>query len=51
MLPGRFATTHWSVVLAARDRASPQAREALTRLCTGYWYPLYAFAPTRPAAR
>ena len=40
---GQFATTHWSLVLAARDRAAPQAREALAALCRAYWYPLYAF--------
>jgi RNA polymerase sigma-70 factor (ECF subfamily) len=40
---GRFATTHWSLVVAARDRASPQAREALGALCRSYWYPLYAY--------
>jgi RNA polymerase sigma-70 factor (ECF subfamily) len=39
----RFATTHWSVVLAAGERDSPQAREAMARLCSAYWYPLYAF--------
>jgi RNA polymerase sigma-70 factor (ECF subfamily) len=38
-----FATTHWSVVLAARDGASPQSRAALAALCATYWYPLYAF--------
>ena len=38
-----FATTHWSVVLAARQPDSPQAREALAKLCQNYWYPLYAF--------
>jgi RNA polymerase sigma factor (sigma-70 family) len=41
--PERFRTTHWSVVLAARDRASPEARQALQELCEAYWYPLYAF--------
>ncbi|HMC65784.1 MAG TPA: sigma-70 family RNA polymerase sigma factor [Gemmataceae bacterium] len=40
---GRFATTHWSIVLAARDRDSPQAQDALASLCASYWYPLYAF--------
>jgi RNA polymerase sigma-70 factor (ECF subfamily) len=40
---GRFATTHWSVIAAAQDPASPQAREALALLCTSYWYPLYAY--------
>jgi len=39
----RFATTHWSVVVAARENASPEAREALAELCRTYWYPLYAF--------
>lgn len=39
----RFDTTHWSVVLASRDRASPESVEAWDRLCRAYWYPLYAF--------
>ena len=38
-----FATTHWSVVLAAGDTASPHAAEALEQLCRTYWYPLYAY--------
>ena len=38
----RFATTHWSLVLAAGRRASPDAREALATLCQTYWYSLYA---------
>jgi RNA polymerase sigma-70 factor (ECF subfamily) len=38
----RFATTHWSLVLAARERDSPEASEALATLCRVYWYPLYA---------
>jgi RNA polymerase sigma-70 factor (ECF subfamily) len=41
--PERFRTTRWSVVLAARDRTSPEARQALRELCEAYWYPLYAF--------
>jgi len=42
--PGRsFATTHWSVVLAAGQDASPDAQEALEKLCRAYWYPLYAY--------
>ncbi len=40
---GVFATTHWSVVLAARGSDSPQAAEALGQLCRAYWYPLYAY--------
>ena len=39
----RFATTHWSVVLQAGREESPQAGEALERLCRTYWYPLYAY--------
>jgi RNA polymerase sigma factor (sigma-70 family) len=37
-----FVTTHWSVVLAARDPNSPQSAQALEELCRAYWYPLYA---------
>ncbi len=39
---GVFATTHWSVVLAAGDVPSAASSAALERLCRGYWYPLYA---------
>jgi RNA polymerase sigma-70 factor (ECF subfamily) len=42
-LAARFPTTHWSRVVAAGDRAAPEAREALAELCRAYWYPLYAF--------
>src|SRR5262245_37273445 len=38
-----FTTTHWSVVLEARDGDSPGAAAALERLCQTYWRPLYAF--------
>src|SRR5882762_5557579 len=38
-----FATTHWSVVLQAGGKDSPQATEALEALCRSYWYPLYAY--------
>src|SRR6266568_7055222 len=38
-----FATTHWSIVLAAGRGDSPQASEALAQLCRAYWYPLYAY--------
>jgi RNA polymerase sigma factor (sigma-70 family) len=38
-----FTTTHWSVVLAARDEDLPEAQAALETLCCSYWYPLYAF--------
>src|SRR6476469_1660964 len=38
-----LATTHWSVVVQARDSQSPEAASAMERLCQIYWYPLYAF--------
>ena len=38
-----FQETHWSVVLAAGDSRSPQAADALEKLCSAYWYPLYAY--------
>lgn len=37
-----FASTSWSIVLNAAEGTSPQAREALERLCSTYWFPLYA---------
>jgi RNA polymerase sigma-70 factor (ECF subfamily) len=39
----QFQTTHWSVVLAATREPSPEATEALAKLCQTYWYPLYAY--------
>ena len=43
----RFVTTHWSVVLAAKDGSAAQAEAALERLCRTYWWPLYAFVRRR----
>src|SRR5262245_54125354 len=45
--PGLFSTTHWSIVLAARGSSSPVAREALERLCRGYWFPVYGYVRSR----
>src|SRR5918998_6857304 len=55
--PRHFATTRWSMVLAAGGgaggpttrgvSATPEARDALAWLCRTYWYPLYAFVRTR----
>jgi RNA polymerase sigma factor (sigma-70 family) len=42
-----FTTTHWSVVLTARDDQSPRAAEALDKLCRHYWPPIYAFVRRR----
>jgi RNA polymerase sigma-70 factor (ECF subfamily) len=39
----RFATTSWTQVLAAREGASTESRQALEGLCHVYWYPLYTF--------
>jgi RNA polymerase sigma factor (sigma-70 family) len=38
-----FDTTRWTLVLAAKDWASPAAREALEALCNVYYQPLYAY--------
>jgi RNA polymerase sigma factor (sigma-70 family) len=42
-----FATTRWTVVLAAAETKSPSAAGALEQLCRSYWYPLYAYARRR----
>jgi RNA polymerase sigma factor (sigma-70 family) len=39
----RFATTHWSVVLAAVSPSSPKYQQSLSILCQTYWVPLYAY--------
>jgi RNA polymerase sigma-70 factor (ECF subfamily) len=41
--PRIFATTHWSVVLAAGENDSVPARRALEALCQAYWYPIYVY--------
>jgi RNA polymerase sigma-70 factor (ECF subfamily) len=38
-----FATTHWSVVMAAKQGDSSTAAAALEKLCRTYWPPLYAY--------
>jgi RNA polymerase sigma-70 factor (ECF subfamily) len=42
-----FATTHWTVVLAAGRRHTPQSDHALEELCRSYWFPLYAYVRRR----
>ena len=42
-----FTTTHWSVVLSAKNDSSDSARDALEQLCKSYWYPLYAHVRRR----
>ncbi len=46
---GHFASTHWSIVVAAGYRSSPDSDEALESLCRTYWYPLYAYVRRRVA--
>ncbi len=41
--PQGFATTRWSLVLAAGRDDAPEAGAALAALCEVYWYPLYAY--------
>src|ERR1700748_3094187 len=43
---GIFATTHWSMVLAAGGEDAA-AQDALARLCQLYWYPLYCYVRRR----
>ena len=40
--PAAFRTTHWSVVLDAQGE-SPEAQQALEKLCRVYWRPVYGF--------
>ena len=41
-----FQTTHWSVVLTARD-VSANGSKALEILCRDYWYPIYSHVRRR----
>ena len=41
--PRRFATTRWSLIVAAGRKSSPDAEAALETLCNAYWIPLYAY--------
>jgi RNA polymerase sigma-70 factor (ECF subfamily) len=43
---GVFVATRWSLVLAAKG-ATPEAQDALGRLCQLYWYPLYCYVRRR----
>ncbi len=45
--PCGFAQTRWSLIVAARERDTPQAQQALSCLCESYWYPLYAYIRRR----
>jgi RNA polymerase sigma factor (sigma-70 family) len=49
--PNYFATTRWTVVLAAGSGSSPDAEQALEELCGAYWYPLYAYVRRQGCSR
>ncbi len=42
-----FATTRWSVVVAAGHSEDPFHGAALSELCQNYWHPVYAFVRRR----
>lgn len=42
-----FATTQWSLVLAAGEECNAQRKTALSQLCQTYWMPLYSYARRR----
>jgi RNA polymerase sigma-70 factor (ECF subfamily) len=39
----RFPTTSWTMIVNTRNRDANVAREALEKLCHGYWTPVFAF--------
>ena len=45
--PQHFATTRWSIVLAAGQNISGESRGALQTLCQTYWFPVYAYVRRR----
>lgn len=45
--PRWFATTRWTIVLAAGDRHNQDSRQALEALCATYWTPVYSFVRRR----
>lgn len=42
-----FATTRWTIVLAAGDSDTPPSAEALESLCGAYWFPIYSYVRRR----
>ncbi|MBI1310281.1 sigma-70 family RNA polymerase sigma factor [bacterium] len=44
---GRFATTRWSLIVAAGTPGLPESQAALTELCSAYWSPLYSYVRKR----
>ncbi len=48
---GGFATTLWSIVVAAGHGSTSDAQPALEQLCRTYWFPLYAHVRRRGYSR
>jgi RNA polymerase sigma factor (sigma-70 family) len=46
-----FATTRWTMVVAASHPSSPDSDRALTELYQTYWYPLYVYVRRRGYSR
>jgi RNA polymerase sigma-70 factor (ECF subfamily) len=42
-----FATTRWSLIVAAGDTRSPGGEDALAQLCEVYWPPVYSYVRSR----
>jgi DNA-directed RNA polymerase specialized sigma24 family protein len=40
---GRFETTDWGLIKVAKGGDPSSARQALSDLCSSYWYPLYVY--------
>lgn len=45
--PARFPTTAWSCIRIAQDDSHPERHEALNRLMTQYWKPVFYFLRAR----
>lgn len=48
---GFFQSTHWTVILAAGQKHTPESAVALEKLCATYWFPLYAYVRRRGHSR
>lgn len=46
-VPQDFATTQWSLVVAAGNSRDSESHRALSHLCELYWYPLYVYVRRR----
>jgi RNA polymerase sigma factor (sigma-70 family) len=46
-----FQSTRWTVILAAGRQHTPESDAALEKLCSTYWFPLYAYVRRRGHSR